>query len=108
MMRPDQRTRLADVAEKLAEVVIRDVDPDNWVAPDKTLVDMTQQERGDAKWCRQTAAQSVALLVRMEQLLEPDKPEHPNDPDPEAEIKRAEKAATKALDTVMRRTESAN
>jgi hypothetical protein len=102
-MRPDQRIRLAEVTERLAEAVILDADPDNWSAPGKTLADMTQDERGDAAWCRKTAVQSVTLLAKMLTLQATDEggAPAPTDPDPEAEIVRAEKAAAKALDRVM-------
>lgn len=103
-MRPDQRQRLADVAERLAEVAIRDADPDHWTAPELTLAEMSKEQRGDAAWCRKTAALSLALLVRMEQLTasEAAAPGAPSEPDPEAEIRRAEKAADAALNRVMR------
>lgn len=110
-MRPDQLTRLAEVSERLAEVVILDADPDSWTATGKTLGDMSKEERGDAKWCRQTAVQSVALLVRVQQLLEPAAPLAPgqNDlPDPEAEISRAERVASDMLDRVGRREPAAH
>ncbi len=96
-MRPDQLQRLADVSERLAETVIVDADPDNWTATGMLLADMTQEQRGDAAWCRKTAVQSVALLIRVEQLLDPIKLQSPNQPDPEAEIKRAERAASEML-----------
>lgn len=98
-MRPDQRERLAAVSERLAEVVISDVDPANWTATGKTLAAMTQAERGDANWCRKTAVQSVALLVRVEALLAPAEGAPPGglEPDPEDQIARAEKGAAALL-----------
>lgn len=101
-MREDQIKRLAEVSERLAEVVILDADPDSWTATGKTLCDMSKDERGDAAWCRKTAVQSVALLIRVEQLLLPKDGQRPQDdyPDPETEIKRAEKSARDMLDRV--------
>lgn len=108
-MRKDQRERLAEAAERLAEVVLRDIDPDNWTATDKTLRDMTKEERGDAKWCRQTATQSVALLVRVEQLIAD--PEQGGGPSPDGEeeseeskVLRAEAKAAELLDRIQRAT----
>lgn len=102
-MRQDQRIRLMEVSERLAEAVLLDADPNNWAGTGKTLMDMTKDERGDAAWCRKTAVQSVALLVRVEQLLRDDKAQVPGDgdPDPQAEIERAEKAASAALARAM-------
>lgn len=97
-MRDDQRARLKDVTERLAEVVIADVDPANWSGSGLLLCDMDRDQRGDAKWCRQTAVQSLALLTRMEHLQRDfGDGGGADDPDPEADIKRAEKAASEAM-----------
>ncbi len=98
-MRDDQRERLKDVTERLAEVVIADVDPNNWTASGVLLCDMDRDQRGDAKWCRQTAVQSLALLTRMEHLQRDFGGDGggSDEPDPESDIRRAEKAASDAL-----------
>lgn len=100
-MRDDQRQRLADISEALAEVAIRDADPANWTAADKPLCDMTKEERGDAAWCRKTAVQSVALLGRLQQILrDTGGGKSGDDDDPASDIKRAEKEARKLLEHV--------
>src|SRR5690606_14047553 len=93
-MREDQRIRLLEVSERLAEVTIRDADPDNWTGAGKLLCDMDQKERGDANWCRKTAVQSVALLVRVQQVLA-DVPGKPEDKEKSEEelIREAERQA---------------
>ncbi|WP_164178573.1 hypothetical protein [Stenotrophomonas maltophilia] len=101
MMRDDQRQRLADISEALAEVAIRDADPANWTAADKPLCDMTKEERGDAAWCRKTAVQSVALLGRLQQILrDTGGGKSGDDDDPASDIKRAENEARKLLERV--------
>ncbi|PZS48857.1 hypothetical protein [Stenotrophomonas maltophilia] len=100
-MRDDQRQRLADIYEALAEVAIRDADPANWTAADKPLCDMTKEERGDAAWCRKTAVQSVALLGRLQLILrDTGGGKSGDDDDPASDIKRAEKEARKLLERV--------
>ncbi|HHA2942795.1 hypothetical protein [Stenotrophomonas maltophilia] len=100
-MRDDQRQRLADISEALAEVAIRDADPANWTAANKPLCDMTKEERGDAAWCRKTAVQSVALLGRLQQILrDTGGGKSGDDDDPASDIKRAEKEARKLLERV--------
>lgn len=100
-MRDDQRQRLADISEALAEVAIRDADPANWTAADKPLCGMTKEERGDAAWCRKTAVQSVALLGRLQQILrDTGGGKSGDDDDPASDIKRAEKEARKLLERV--------
>lgn len=99
-MTPDQRRRLAEVSGRLAEVAIADADPDNWSGAGQTLAEMDKETRGNAAWCRKTAVQTVALLVRLDALTASSGPAG-DDSDPEAEIRRAEKAAAKALDRVL-------
>lgn len=100
-MRPDQKSRLEDLNERLIETVILDADPLNWTANDKILSEMTGEERGDANWCRKTAVQSVSLLIRVQQLLDDSGVRTiPSEVDTENEIKRAERAAKEMLDRV--------
>ena len=110
-MRPDQIARLTDLQNRLVETVINDADPANWTATGKTLADMTPPERGDANWCRKTAVQSVSLLIRVNQLLEPKvvagAPSADPEDDPEAQIKRAEKAAADLLQRVGGKVDAA-
>lgn len=51
-MRDDQITRLQALSERLGEVVITEVDPQNWPGADKGPTELTQQERGDRYWCK--------------------------------------------------------
>lgn len=105
-MREEQRIRLLEVSERLAEVTIRDADPDNWTAAGKLLCDMDQKERGDANWCRKTAVQSVALLVRVQQLLATPGPGKPGDAEKSEEelIREAERQAEAMLQRAARTT----
>ena len=64
---------------------------------------MNAQERGDALWCRKTAVQTVSLLIRVQQLLDPngnDGEPKRDEYNPEADIKKAERAASELLDRV--------
>jgi hypothetical protein len=107
-MTPDQIARLQDLQGRLVETVINDADPQNWTASGLLLADMDSQQRGDANWCRKTAVQSVSLLIRVQQLLEPKTPEKPgDDADPEADIKRAERAASDMLKRVGGKVDAA-
>ena len=101
-MTPEQRIRLSIVSERMAEVVLRDADPDNWIGGDKVPAELTKEERGDATWCRKMATQSVALLVRLEQLATVQGVGEFVD-DPEADIRRAEARAADLLSRVARR-----
>jgi hypothetical protein len=108
-MTPNQIARLTDLQDRLVETVISDADPLNWTASGMTLAEMSAADRGDAAWCRKTAVLSVSLLIRVQQLLEPKvaAAAHPNDPDPEADIKRAERAASDMLARVGLKADAA-
>lgn len=63
-MRDDQIVRLQALTERLGEVVISEIDPHNWPGHDKTLTELTQQERGDRYWCKKNAAATMTLLLK--------------------------------------------
>lgn len=64
-MRDDQITRLQALSERLGEVVISEVDPNEWPGADKPLAQLTQQERGDRYWCKKNAAATMTLLLKV-------------------------------------------
>ena len=109
-MRDDQLTRLQALHDKLVERALTDADPANWVAGDKAPKDMTRDERGDAKWCRNLAMNSVALTMQVQRMMANPAtdgavvptaaaaPEPVQQEDPvEAEISRFEAAAAEVL-----------
>jgi hypothetical protein len=106
-MRPDQIARLQDLAEKLAEVVLEEADPQNWPAAGIAADAMTQQERGDRYWCKRNAAATFGLLERTMRTVA-DAAEvnprsgEPNDrPELHKEVSRLEREAGKLLEKVM-------
>lgn len=105
-MRADQIERLKALSEKLADVVLFEADPDTWPGAGQKTADMTQQERGDRYWSKKNAAATFALLQRTESLVVdsqlPGRPDMP--PDLEAEVKKAEKMAAKALEAARARS----
>lgn len=71
MMREDQLTKLKALSEKLADVVLTDTDPENWAGNGIAPSLLTQQERGDAYWCRKMAVASLSVLHRVNSLTDP-------------------------------------
>jgi hypothetical protein len=114
-MTPNQIDKLTTLHDKLLEVALSDADPDNWVGSGKKPNELTRDERGDAKWCRSLAVQTVALTMQVRRLLEnpitggaivPDQPDaEPKDEGEavEAEIARYEQAASEVLTRASRR-----
>lgn len=103
-MRQDQIDRLEDLAEEITDVFIRDADPANWSASDKTPKDMTKEERGDAHWCRKLAMHTGSLLARVLDLRDRDKEDGSGQRVPEidadADIRRYEKQAKELIKAV--------
>lgn len=110
-MNADQLTRLEALRDRLVDVALTDAEPANWAGHGKRPVDMTREERGDAKWCRGLAVQTVALTMQVQRLLsnpvtggavvptDPPKDEAALvEEDPiEAEVKRFEAAAAEVM-----------
>lgn len=105
-MNRTQRARIAALKDKMVDVVIRDADPDNWVAPGIKLSEMSKEERGDAAWCRKTAMSSVSLLINLERLEQVTTAplSGVDEEDVDAGIKRAEKAAAALLKRTLEKS----
>lgn len=101
-MRDDQVERLQKLSEALVDVVLKEADPATWPGAGKPLSDLGQQERGDRYWSKKNATASLALAMKVQSLIDqrerPDwKPSQGNDEDLEAELKAAEREASKRL-----------
>jgi len=68
-MTPDQLKRMSKLSEKLAEVALSDADPKNWVGHGVLPMDLTQEDRGDAVWCRKVALSTLSVLGRTVTLI---------------------------------------
>lgn len=108
MLRPDQIERLQDLSEKLADRFLLEADPDEWPGSGKSPADLTQQERGDAYWCKKNAmATGGALrytldLIQKHNAPATGEPEDPiKDADLDAKIKDAERRANAAVNRVL-------
>jgi hypothetical protein len=106
-MREDQKERLRALTEKLADVVLSDADPDGWVGKDKLPSELTQQERGDAYWCRKMALASIGVLNRTEALIASiDGKKDGDDPLSDANLDQEVKAAEKEADAILKRLQT--
>lgn len=110
-MRPDQIQRLKDLTEKLADRFLIEADPDEWPGAGQGPADLSQQERGDAYWCKKNAMATGGVLRYTLDLTKthqaaPESPEQDSDLDNkirDAE-KRAAAAVNRALDKAKKRT----
>jgi hypothetical protein len=105
-MRADQLQRMADLSEKLADVVLDEANPETWPAPGVSVGDMTKEERGDRYWCKKNAAASLALLMKVEQVRSDWRTRDPDNPADDFNVDKtidaAEREAAKLLDKVSR------
>ncbi|BCD89693.1 hypothetical protein PSm6_61000 [Pseudomonas solani] len=101
-MREDQRARLSGLRDELMETALLDADPKLWTAAGKAPSDMTQEERGDAYWCRKLAVSTVSLLTKVQSMLEthgkPTAGNGKDEGDLDKEIRQAEKEAQAMLE----------
>jgi hypothetical protein len=103
-MRPDQLTRLQELAEKLADKFLIEADPDEWPGAGKLPADLTVQERGDGYWAKKNAmATGGVLRFTMDVLAkqEPVDPTKPADPEKESDLDRQIKDAEKRGDELV-------
>jgi hypothetical protein len=81
-MRPDQLTRLQELTEKLAERFLLEADPAEWPGDGQVPAGMTQQQRGDAYWCKKNAMATGGVLRFTMDILAKKPPEDQKPPDP--------------------------
>lgn len=121
MMRADQYEKLQDLAEKLTDAFIAEADPDKWPGAGLGPAAMDQQTRGDRYWCKKNAAATLSVIVRTTSLIgiiqqrsnagAPGGVPVPSEAETEetgldAEVKAAEKEATKLLAKMQKAMQS--
>jgi len=119
-MNEQHETRLAILAEKLADVFLEEADPSQWPGAAVAPAERSKEHRGDRNWELRNANQVGLLLARVIELRARVKwvrqsEESPDDPpppppggtlgnaDPEADMQRFEREAAAVLDRVQRR-----
>lgn len=115
-MRADQIARLNDLSEKLADRFLIEADPVEWPGGATAPADLTQQQRGDAYWCKKNAMATGGVLRYTLDLVKahstsPDDPDEPGDPAKESDLdrkigeaeRRAAAAVERALDKAKKR-----
>lgn len=116
-MTPEQYIKLKALSTKVAEVVLFDADPANWIGNGVAPKDLTKEQRGDAYWCRKLAVSSLSVFGRLINISDTIQDHssrgngaaevEPEDDTLDAEIDAAEKAASKLMDKLTQRTNKA-
>ena len=61
-MRPDQKKRIEDLTEKLADQFIFEADPTEWSGNGVAPAEMSQEDRGNRYWCKKNAMATGGVL----------------------------------------------
>ena len=110
-MRQDQFEKLQHLTEKLTDVLIGEIDPQQWpghgIAPNV----MDRDTRGDRYWCKKNAAATLSALTRLHTIIglvqRTAPPPAPEDDDIETEIASAEREALRAIEAAQSRAKKA-
>lgn len=120
-MRQDQFEKLQLLTEKLTDAFIGEADPEKWPGAGIEPAQMDAQTRGDRYWVKKNAAATLTVIMKTTSLIGViqqrsagggDDPTGVNEDKPEedsldAEIKAAEKEATKLLDQIQKGSSTA-
>jgi len=114
-MRQDQYEKLQQLSEKLADVLVAELDPDSWPGATIEVAHQDRDTRGDRYWFKKNAGMTLTVLTKlhtiigMVQRIAPPDPEagaeEPHDID--AEVATAEQEALRAIETAQRRAKNA-
>ncbi len=109
-MRIDQYEKLQALTEKLADVLIDELNPDEWPGAGIKPATMDRDTRGDRYWCKKNAAATLSALTRLHTIIglvqrtaPPPATEDADDDDLEKEIESAERAALRAIEAAQAR-----
>lgn len=113
-MRPDQLERLRDLTERLADSFLLEADPAEWPGNGTPPADLTQQQRGDAYWCKKNAMATGGVLRYTMDLIKGVGMNSADDgsqgadreADLDRQIKDAEKRASAAVARVLDRAKA--
>jgi len=121
-MRQDQYEKLQELTEKLTDAFIGEADPAVWPGNGVAIAAMDQQTRGDRYWCKKNAAATLSVIVRTTNLIGiiqmrsggggaggvPDPEQAQEETSLDAEMKAAEKEASKLLDKLQKSQKQAH
>lgn len=109
-MRPDQVARLEKLVEQLADRFLLEADPTMWPGqPGLPPAQWTEQERGDAWWCKKNAMGTGGVLKFGTDVLAKAKERAAGDPDADADadldrmVREAQRRAGKAVEDALER-----
>jgi hypothetical protein len=68
-MRQDQYEKLQALTEKLTDVFLQEADPDKWPGAKLESANMDQQTRGDRYWVKKNAAATLTVIMKTVNLV---------------------------------------
>lgn len=108
-MREDQKARLDEIEELLAEEFLAEADPREWPGFGTPPADWTREQRGDRQWIKKNAIGTAATLRSLHDLIDRHNKNASADPETQEErdddldkhIRKYEAEAAKLLDKVQ-------
>ena len=105
-MRDDQKARLMQLSENVAEVFLEEADPNQWNGAGQPLATLDAETRGNRYWDKKNAIQTGSLLARILDLHDRDNNTSENsklkDEDAEKEVKKYESKAKELIDAIQK------
>ncbi len=116
-MRQDQFEKLQELHVDLTDVFLDEADPKGWPGAGLALASMDKPTRGDRYWSKKNAAATIALMQRIQGLVDiirqrssegDDAPAAVTEPeeDLDAEINSAEQDAERMLAAALKRAKA--
>ena len=69
-MREDQHKSLQDLSEKLTDVAIKEIDPDQWPGSQIPIDQQDSKIRGDRYWHKKNGVATISLIMRINNLVD--------------------------------------
>lgn len=69
-MREDQHKKFQELSEKLGDVALEELDPDNWPGKNTPIDKQDSKIRGDRYWHKKNGVATVSLIMRINSLVD--------------------------------------
>lgn len=111
-MRPDQIARIQELSEQLADRFILEADPTEWPGAGTPPAEWSQEDRGNAYWCKKNAMATGGVLRYTMDLLAKHTPEDgkgdqaAQDADMDRQIREAERRSAQLVQEAVNRAKA--
>ena len=107
-MTPEQTEKLREIQERIADVLLQEMDPDNWAGAGVIPAEMSKEERGNRYFDKKSAATTAVIYLGNEKLLANTKEALGRDPYKDDELDEKVAQATKDADKLLKKLRAKN